>query len=93
VAVGRAGQEGGRASPAPSLAEVLKRAGPALHLDNTMELAKAWVSQPRGCENKRAGPAPCRLKHLGEHTLALTGQHSAAAGSEGVGVAEPALRA
>ena len=67
-------QESRRASPAPSLAEVLKRAGPALHLDNTMELSplmvKTQVSQAWGCESRNGVPDPCLMHHLGE--LALT---------------------
>lgn len=70
----------GRASPAPLLAAVLM--GSALHLGNTVELAlmaKAWVNQPQGYENGRAGPVPHRLQHLGEWAPNLDWQHSGAA--------------
>lgn len=58
-----------RAGPAPSLAIALWRAVPASHLGNTVEMvlmAEVRVSQPPGCESRRASPAPYRRQHLGE---------------------------
>lgn len=72
----------------PSLAAELGRVGLVPLLSNTVELSlvtKARVSQPGGCESRRAGPATHRLQHLEEWAAFLTGQHSG-----GLGVGEPA---
>jgi hypothetical protein len=52
--------------PQPSLQAAFRRSGPGPSSDSTVELAlmaKASVSQPQGCESRRAGPAPCWLKY------------------------------
>ena len=61
-----------RARPAPLLAVAFGSEGPA----PCLLMAKAWVSQPEGCESGGGGPAP---------------QHSRAS-SGGMGAGEPAPR-
>ena len=71
----------------PSPAAELGRVGLVPPLGNTVELAlvtKARVSQPGGCESRRAGPAAHRLQHLEEWAPFLTGQQSG-----GLGAGEP----
>lgn len=68
------GHESERAIPVPSLDISLKRVDPGPHLGSTVKLAltaKAQVSQLKGYENRKAGPAPHRLLYLGVKVLNL----------------------
>lgn len=58
--------------PLPSCS--IWESGPAPRLGNTVELVlmvKALVSQPQGCENRRAVLVPPQLQHLGDWVLHL----------------------
>lgn len=62
-------------------------------MGNTVEslVAKAWVSQPQGCESRRTVPTPHRLQHMGAWDMQLNEKHSGP-DSEGKGAGEPALK-